>query len=997
MADSVNYANPDRDIEQALIVLKTGAQLTKYSRKGKPKFCRFRVSSDETTLIWLSHGKERNLNLSSVSRIILGQRTAVFRRYLRPEKEYLSFSLIYNNGERSLDLICKDNTEADLWLTGLKALTSTDQTDNRHTQSDINNVDIVVGTTIEVTSSITARDKVFIDSISTESSSGYPTPDVRSERSNMQGRQSIGDGFRLSVSSNPSISSQGSDDIESLGDLYVWGEIWCDNTDGSLSSFPSRNEVLTPRPLESNVVLDVHQIACGARHVGLVTKQGEVFTWGEESGGRLGHGIQKDFSRPRLVEYLAVTNVEFVACGEHHTCAISASGDLYTWGDGSHNVGLLGHGADVSHWVPKMVSGPLEGIQIMAIACGTWHSALITLNGKLLTFGDGTFGVLGHGDRETVSFPKEVDLLSGYKTVKVACGVWHTAAIVEVMGQNGPNSLSKKVFTWGDGDKYRLGHGDKESHLHPTFVSSLMDYNFHQLACGHSMTVGLTTSGHVFTVGSTEFGQLGNPTSNGKIPCLVQDKLVGEFIDDISCGAHHVAVMTSRGEVFTWGRGAHGRLGHDDTEDRKVPTLVEALKDRHVKNITCGSNYTASICIHKWVSGADQSVCSGCRQPFGFTRKRHNCYNCGLVHCHGCSSKKAMKAAMAPTPGKPHRVCDSCYNKLKTAEAGNATNVTRRAVAPRSIDFRERSDRVEPRRSRMLLAPNIDTMKYPAKPWNSSQRGSSQHNVYRAPIVAPPQSSANSRPSSPYTRRPSPPRSATPTFSRGVIDSLKKTNEFLNKEVVKLQDQARGFKHKSDSQDEEIKKFQKTISEATLAAGERSFKCSIAKEVITTISAQLKGMTESLPEEVLNSESFKSLCSRIEGFLSSEEHERQTMGSSSYEDNGDHHLSQTNEDNNKSSISSQTGHENESSRYAGVAIHGVKELNEQFEPGVYVTLIQLQNGSKLFKRVKFSKRRFSEQQAEEWWKENKDRLLKKYNPPLTSSDETESSDGHTTT
>lgn len=30
---------------------------------------------------------------------------AVFQRYLRPEKEYLSFSLIYNNGKRSLDLV----------------------------------------------------------------------------------------------------------------------------------------------------------------------------------------------------------------------------------------------------------------------------------------------------------------------------------------------------------------------------------------------------------------------------------------------------------------------------------------------------------------------------------------------------------------------------------------------------------------------------------------------------------------------------------------------------------------------------------------------------------------------------------------------------------------------------------------------------------------------------------------------------------------------------
>jgi hypothetical protein len=36
---------------------------------------------------------------------------AVFRRFLRPEKDYLSFSLIYKKGERSLDLVRK-NTDS---------------------------------------------------------------------------------------------------------------------------------------------------------------------------------------------------------------------------------------------------------------------------------------------------------------------------------------------------------------------------------------------------------------------------------------------------------------------------------------------------------------------------------------------------------------------------------------------------------------------------------------------------------------------------------------------------------------------------------------------------------------------------------------------------------------------------------------------------------------------------------------------------------------------
>jgi len=61
--------------DNALITLKKGSKLIKYSRKGKPKIREFRLSSDETTLVWYSHSKEKCLVLSSVSRIIPGQRT----------------------------------------------------------------------------------------------------------------------------------------------------------------------------------------------------------------------------------------------------------------------------------------------------------------------------------------------------------------------------------------------------------------------------------------------------------------------------------------------------------------------------------------------------------------------------------------------------------------------------------------------------------------------------------------------------------------------------------------------------------------------------------------------------------------------------------------------------------------------------------------------------------------------------------------------------------
>nr|VDD11433.1 unnamed protein product [Brassica rapa] len=1013
MADPSSYVNHDRDVDQALIALKKGCQLLKYSRKGRPKFRSFRLSRDETALLWLSHGEEKSLKLSTVSRLLPGQRTAVFRRYLRPEKDYLSFSLIYHNGDRSLDLICKDKAETEVWFTGLKSLIRKNH--NKQARSEVPEVCIhdsdIFSTGRPSTASLefipnnnTRRGRTSLDLGPRNNNSPIPfrDSDVASERISML-RPST-DGFRISISSTPSCSSGGSggpDDIESLGDVYVWGEVWSDGIsssyNGTMNSKTVRTDVLIPRPLESNVVLDVHQIACGIRHISLVTRQGEVFTWGEEAGGRLGHGIQVDVSRPKLVEFLALTNIDFVACGEYHTCAVSTAGDLFTWGDGIHNVGLLGHGSDLSHWIPKRVSGPVEGLQVLSVACGTWHSALATANGKLFTFGDGAFGVLGHGDRESVSYPKEVKMLSGLKTMKVACGVWHTVAIVEVINQTSTSVSSRKLFTWGDGDKNRLGHGNKETYLIPTCVSSLIDYNFHQIACGNTLTVALTTSGHVFTMGGTSHGQLGSSNSDGKLPCLVQDRLVGEFVEEIASGDHHVAVLTSRNEVFTWGKGSNGRLGHGDTEDRKTPTLVEALKERHVKSISCGSNFTSSICIHKWVSGADQSVCSGCRQPFGFTRKRHNCYNCGLVHCHACSSKKALKAALAPTPGKPHRVCDACYAKLKAggdnSNAANRYNTTPSAVRPVR----------ETRSSRIILTPKTEPVKYSevrsSRSESSIVRSSQVPALQQLKDVAFPSSLSaiqNAfKPNATSRRGGSPPRSSG--FSRSVVDNLKKTSGKINQEMTKLQSQVRKLKQKCDSQGIEIQRLRKTAREASELAIRHSSKHKAATEVMKSVAEHLRELKEKLPPEVSKCEAFESMNSQAEAYLNASEaaetSQDTTLSENSQDQNIEEHPSSSNggammsqEPSNTTNINP---HPSDSRPPAEASSSpsksGGKELIEQFEPGVYVTYVLHKNGGKIFRRVRFSKRRFDEHQAEEWWNSKKDRMLKSYSHQVSSS------------
>ncbi|XP_057771318.1 PH, RCC1 and FYVE domains-containing protein 1-like [Salvia miltiorrhiza] len=530
--------------------------------------------------------------------------------------------------------------------------------------------------------------------------------------------------------------------------VYTWGKAV---HDGGIKMRPEEANALLPVPLQCDVVLDAHHIACGVRHAALLTKQGQVFTWGHESSG---DAFNAEVTQLRLLESLSSVRVGYVACGEFHTCAVTVDGELYMWGNGTHSAGLVARDTNLSQWMPKRVLGSLQGLQVAEVTSGPWHTALITTTGQLFTSGDGTFGVLGHGNREDVVYPRMVESLSGLRTVAVACGVWHTAAVVEILERQSNETVSRGVlFTWGDNDRYQLGHGDMKPRLVPSCVSRAIDHDLHRIACGQILTVGLTTAGRVLTMGSPVYGQLGNPCSDGKLPRFVDGKLCGEFVNEISCGRFHVAVLTSKNEVYTWGKGWNGSLGHGDTDDRNAPTLVEALKDKRVKSIACGPNYCVAVCLHRMVNGAEQSHCSACRLAFGFTRKRHNCYNCGAVHCHGCSSRRAIGAALAPDPSKSCRVCDSCFAKLnKDTLSSN-----------RWFDSAATEQKLMPRKHSLLM-------------------------------------------------------SATPMLSstKSILDGLRKTNELLSQEVLDLRKQVESLQNKGHLQESELEKSASEVQEAMI-------------------------------------------------------------------------------------------------------------------------------------------------------------------------------------
>lgn len=108
-----------------------------------------------------------------------------------------------------------------------------------------------------------------------------------------------------------------------------------------------------------------------------------AFIWGSNLYGQLGSGKAYGITYPTKLnvdDIVGWTQIEF---GNFHTVAISTDGEVFTWGLGEQ--GQLGYGGIESRNVPTKV-GSLCGEKIVKVACGGWHTAAVTVTGKLFTW-----------------------------------------------------------------------------------------------------------------------------------------------------------------------------------------------------------------------------------------------------------------------------------------------------------------------------------------------------------------------------------------------------------------------------------------------------------------------------------------------------------------------------------------------------------------------------------------------------------------------------------
>lgn len=314
-----------------------------------------------------------------------------------------------------------------------------------------------------------------------------------------------------------------------------------------------------------------------------------IFCWGRGEDGQLGLGDTADQSAPVRVEFLPPSKVVVqVACGSGHTVALTDEGSVYTWGRGDD--GRLGHGDHGWKYVPYPVLAFKEK-RISHVACGSYHTAAVSEAGELFTWGGGMFGKLGHGDEAGHSTPCLVQALRGRVVKQVACGSRHTVALLS----------TGEVCTWGDRESGVSGHGDamvEGYQFLPRVLEALAGKTAVQVsACGFHSCV-LLDGGEVYSWGDGKFGRLGHGSeSTLGVPRII-DRLRGVRITQVSCGGFHTAAVCEEGQCYTWGGGEHGQLGHGDKSNRLEPHLVVGLPPSRGRTIVaCGWSHTVALTV----------------------------------------------------------------------------------------------------------------------------------------------------------------------------------------------------------------------------------------------------------------------------------------------------------------------------------------------------------------------------------------------------------------
>jgi alpha-tubulin suppressor-like RCC1 family protein len=375
------------------------------------------------------------------------------------------------------------------------------------------------------------------------------------------------------------------------------------------------------------------QVEVGAFHTCGLTADGHVRCWGGSYGGQLGNGTS-DQHVPGSVLIDGADRSDWlgVASSLLHSCAWKAD-VAYCWGDSSH--GELGVDGDAVVAVPTLLpGGPWQ-----AVALGDHHACAIDASGAPWCLGANGWGQLGTGTSSQLA-PTLIATTQMWSTVYVgfqmACAIGPRSGTPPILvgklacagynydGELGtsdrksrnalPATLATDWYTAAPGDNYacaldyrqspycwgangggQLGDGTTTGTGTPQAVMSTLQFG--KIATSDH-TCAKDVGANLYCWGHNEHGQVGMPASANAVdtPTALAPPGAGKWGDfavgdSFTCTIYD-ATNSGHGNVYCWGINDTGQLGGTSVAETYVPTPVSPAID--VSHIWAGPQHACA-------------------------------------------------------------------------------------------------------------------------------------------------------------------------------------------------------------------------------------------------------------------------------------------------------------------------------------------------------------------------------------------------------------------
>ena len=321
-------------------------------------------------------------------------------------------------------------------------------------------------------------------------------------------------------------------------------------------------------------------IVAGLEHTCAIGQNGGVKCWGLNDAGQLGDGTYKKHLTPVGVNGLNA-NVQLLAAGTKHTCALTSDGEVYCWGLNSS--GQLGDGTTSNENKPVKVEN-LDR-KIVSITAGAEFTCAVDTADVVKCWGNNTYGQLNDGTTTHSNVPVEAKMASDIMVIsggsKEMQGVtkdgsvqlWNSEPIIPVTGLPETDNMFVSADRFSEGGCALNTEGEVNcwGSIPNAEVKDVVPSNL--VAAGNEHACAFTSKGLVCW-GKNSHGQLGDGSTTDK-EAPIRVKEMPENILSLAAGEQHTCAMLDDNSIMCWGMNNSGQLGIGSTQDSNVPVEVK--------------------------------------------------------------------------------------------------------------------------------------------------------------------------------------------------------------------------------------------------------------------------------------------------------------------------------------------------------------------------------------------------------------------------------------